>query len=243
MALKVPGIMVQWLGVMKGRASPGYNLLELMLAMAVGSVIIAGTYTANVIIAKEYERLSSFTDIQEAGIPSLSIISRDIRMAGYTALDASIESPFGSITTPITITDSGNACCDSIAIIYDRDTATRNRYTYYVAERVAATANVPAKNGLFMDIENWDGAVWTTTTAAALVSDYIEDLQFVGSDADGSGNPRFVDVFMLFRSRGMLPANVTYTKPAQTYGNYNYNITDRYNRDEFSATINVKNLR
>ncbi len=216
----------------------GYSLLELVLAMAVGSVILAGTYTASVIVAKQYERISGFSEVQEMGVPSLRQISRDLHMASYKALDASISSPFGAITTPIAITDSGNACCDSIKIIYDRNTTTRNRYSYYVAARTN-----PSRNALYLDIENWSGASWTVTTTGALVADYIEDLQFVGSDNDSNGNPRIVDVFMLFRSKSLLPANVTYTKPAQTKGNYNYTVTDRYHRDEFSATINIKNLR
>lgn len=223
--------------------SLGYNLLELMLATAVGSVIIAGTYTADVIVAKQYERISAFSEVQEVGVPSLNIIARDVRMAGYTAYDSTMTSTFGSITTPITITDAYYQNFDRIQIIYDRDTSTRNRYTYYVAQKTAATGVFPAVYGLYLNIENWNGTTWTTTTSASLVADHIDDLQFVGSDPDSNGNPRFVDIFMLFRSKSMLPANVTYTKPAQTYGNYSYTITDKYHRDDFSATINVKNLR
>lgn len=228
-----------------GRGSKGYSLLELMLSIAVGSVILAGTYTASVLVAKQYERISAFSQVQEMGIPTLRLISRDIRMAGHTALDeTTATSTYSTITTPITITDSGNACCDSISIIYDKDTATRNRYTYSVALRTAATATTPAKYGLFLTVENWDGTAWiASTTTNALVADYIEDLQFVGSDNDASGNPRIVDVFMMFRSSSMLPGNITYSKPSQTQGNHNYNVTDRYHRDEFSATINIKNLR
>lgn len=226
----------------------GYSLLELMLAMAVGSIILLGTYTANVIVAKQYERISSFSQVQEIGIPSLRIITRDLRMAGHEAMDANIEPVFGTIATPITITDSGDACCDSIVIIYDLDSTTRYRVTYSVAERTAATVVAPitpAINGLYMQIETWDnvGLTWNITTASALVADHIEDLQFTGSDVDGSGNPMIVDVFMLFRSKSLLPQAVTYTKPAETSGNFNYNVTDKYHRDEFSATINIKNLR
>lgn len=225
--------------------SKGYSLLELMLSMAVGSIILAGTYTASVIVAKQYERISAFSQVQEMGIPTLKMLSRDLRMAGHTALDeTTATSTYSTITTPITITDSGNACCDSVTIVYDKDTTTRNSYTYSVALRTAATATTPAKYALYLTVLSWNGAAWVaTTTTNALVADYIEDLQFVGSDNDSSGNPRIVDVFMMFRSSSMLPANVTFTKPAQTKGNYDYNVTDRYHRDEFSATINIKGLR
>ncbi len=225
----------------------GYSLLELMLAMAVGSIILAGTYTANVIVAKQYERISSFSQVQEMGMPSLMLISRDLRMAGYTALDTNIESTFGTITTPISITDSGNACCDSIAIIYDRDITTRNRYTYYTMARLPdtpTTATTPNRRALYLDVDNWVGGAWVATAInAALVADFIEDLQFVGSDADSNGNPRIVDIFMVFRSKSMVIQDTNYVKPDQTKGNYDYNVTDRFHRDEFSATINIKNLR
>lgn len=228
--------------------SQGYSLLELMLAMAVGSIILAGTYTANVIVAKQYERISSFVQVQEMAIPSLRIIARDVRMAGYVALDATVSSTYGTITTPISITDSGNACCDSIAIIYDTTTTNRIRITYSVSQRTAAIVSpvaIPAKNALYRQVETWNSgsSTWSVTTANSLVADYIEDLQFVGSDLDTNSNPRIVDMFMLFRSKSLLPANVTYTKPVQTVGDFNYNITDMYHRDEFSATINIKNLR
>lgn len=229
--------------ILKSKHQFGYNLLELVLAMAVGSVIIAGTYTANVIVAKQYERLSSYSQVQEMGVPALRLVSRDVRMAGYIAYDSNIESTYGAITTPITITDGFFNSTDSIAIIYDRDTSTRYRTTYYVAMRDAATATTPEKDGLYMDVESWDGSTWTTITSQALVADYIEDLQFEGSDLDGNGNPRFVDIFMVFRSKSLLPNDITYTKPAETAGDWNYSFTDKYNRDEFSATINIKNLR
>ncbi len=216
----------------------GYSMLELILAIAVGAIIMLGTIAANVLISKQYERISAFAEVQEMGIPSIRILSRDLRMAGYKALDSDLESTYGAITTPITITDSGDACCDSVAIIYDRDTTTRERYTYHVEARTN-----PSRNALYVDIENWDGAAWTATTSDALVADYIEDMQLSGSDLDSSGNPRIVDVFFVFRSRSKLVQDVSYSKPSETIGNYNFSFTDKYYRDEFSATINIRNLR
>ncbi len=222
-------------------------MLELMLAMAVGSIVIAGTFAANVIVAKQYERICAFSQTLEMAIPSMNLIVRDLRMAGNTALDANANSPFGAISIPITITDSGNACCDAIQIIYDTDPATRKRISYFVAVRHAAQiingVNFPAENGLYMQVETWTGADWNVSTANSLVADYIEDLQFKGLDPDTNGNPRIVDMFTLFRSKSLLPQNATYTKPPQTVGNYNYSFTDRYYRDTFSATINIRNLR
>lgn len=216
----------------------GYSMLELLLASAVGGIVIAGSYASYSIVAKQYQRISAFAEVQEAGMPTIRLLSRDIRLSGLVELDSSLDPVYGTIATPVTITDSGDACCDSIQLIYDKPSTDRRRVTYSIAARTS-----PARNALYMDIETWSGTAWVASIDDALVTDYVEDLQFVGSDNDSNGNSRIVDISMVIRSQSTLNRTVTYAPPAQVVGNYDYSFSDNFYRDEFTATVNVKNLR
>lgn len=216
----------------------GFSFLELLMAVAVSSIILAAIYASYLIVARQYTRLVAIAEVQDSGVPVLNLLMRDIRMAGYKAVDTNMQSPFGAIATPISITDSGNACCDSITVIYDKDTATRQRIIYSVQPQTNPTRNV-----LYMSKANWDGTAWITNVNLAPVADYIEDLQFIGSNPDINGNPRLVDMSMVFRSKTQQAQNYTYQKPVYNIGNYALAATDPFYRDDFSATVKIRNIR
>ncbi len=216
----------------------GYTLIELLLAVVVGAVILGASYTSYSLIAQQYETLSSKSEIQEMGLPTLNILTRDLRMAGYKALDTSLDSFYGKIDAPVDITDSGDACCDTIRIVYDTDLTTRLRTTY----RVATRSN-PTRNALFMDRESWDGNVWNSLTSGALVADYVEDFQVVGADFNLDGEPQLIDLSLVIRSKHALAKTYTYQKASYSPGNYTMDITGNFMREEFTATINLRNIR
>jgi Tfp pilus assembly protein PilW len=223
----------------------GYSMLEMLLASAVGVIVILGSYTSFVIVAKQYQRISAFSETYESGAPTINLIKRDLRMAGRVAMDANMDPVFGTIATPITITDSGNACCDSIVIVYDRTSGTSNQRCQ-ITYSIAARTN-PTRNAIYMQVStlNASPGAFTCTGAGgnSLVADYVDDLQFVGSDNDSNGNPMIIDMSLIIHSKGTIAKTITYTRPAQIVGNYNFTATDNHNRDEFTATVNIKNLR
>jgi prepilin-type N-terminal cleavage/methylation domain-containing protein len=215
----------------------GYSLVELLLALAVGSIVILGAYSSYVIILKQQQNNNQKINLTNQAIPSLQIISRDLRMAGHVAFDGNIDSAYGSISTPLTITDSGNDCCDTLEIIYDKSTDERLRVTYNVSTR-----SNPSRNALFMSVEQWNGVSWIAVTTNAIVADYIEDFQAVGSDNNSAGFPTMVDLHMMFRTKNQTNKLYTYIKPSYEAGNYNYSFSDYYYRDKFAATIRIRNL-
>ena len=202
--------------------------------------MLAGAYSSYVIIAKQQQRVSAFAEVQESGIPTIRLLSRDLRMTGRIAYDANMDPAIGAITTPITITDSGDACCDTLQITYDDGNDVRNRVTYFTQVRTN-----PARNALYMDVENWDVASssWTTVTDGAIVTDYVEDFQAEGSDLNGSSNPQIEDVAFVIRSINTKAQSSVYERPDHIIGNYDFSFDDNFHRDEFTATINIKNLR
>ena len=216
----------------------GYTMVELMLALVVGSVVLAAAYSSYSVIASQYSRVKAISDVQSAGIPAINMISRDLRMAGNKAMNNNLETPYGKIINPVSVVDSGNACCDRVIIIYDKSTTERIRVTYYTGVR-----NNPTRNALYMDIATYDGSVWSNSSTGSLVTDYVDDFQIVTSDLDSNSDPRIVDVSLIIRSKKDFGSSTTYTKPSYDIGNYNISETDRYLREEFNATINIRNLR
>ncbi len=224
--------------VNKINTQSGYSLIELIMAAFVGSIVIAGAYASYSVVASQYQKGSGIGDVRDFAIPTISIISRDLRMAGFRAVDNNIETIYGRINPPIQITDTAGACCDSFWVVYDKDINTRLRITYSVAAR----AN-PTRNALFMDIDQWDGNAWNNTTNDAIVADYVEDFQVEGANNNSAGDPTLVSFNIVFRSRNKSQTPITFTKSAYGSGNYDsYSITDNYLREEFDTSVILRNL-
>jgi prepilin-type N-terminal cleavage/methylation domain-containing protein len=222
----------------------GYSMLELLMATAVGGIVIAGSYTSYGVIGRQQQRVSAFAEVQSAGMPTVRLVGRDIRMAGRVAMDTDMDPVYGIIATPITTTDSGNACCDSITVVYDQD-STVNPKRCQILYSIIPRTN-PTRNALYMTVTTLFSDVGDACTGdglSSLVTDYVEDFQVVGSDNDSGGNPRLMDLSLVLKSQSQLASERTYTPPAQVAGNYNYTFTDNYYRDAFTMTINIRNLR
>ena len=216
----------------------GYSLIELLLAVFIGSIVLAGGYASFSVVSSQYQRNSGVAEIRDFAIPTIKILSRDIRMAGYRAVDNNIESTYAKIDPPISITDVSGACCDSFFVVYDKAADNRLKVTYFVAARTN-----PARNALFINIDKWDGSNWVSQSTNSIVADYVEDFQVEGSNNNSAGYPTLLNIDIVFRSRNKTPYANTFTKSAYANGNYNgYSITDNYLREEFDSTVYLRNL-
>lgn len=63
--------------------SAGYTLVELMVALAVSSIVIAGTYGGYAVFARQQQLLQTQTEYDRNAMRAIDLISTDIRMAGY----------------------------------------------------------------------------------------------------------------------------------------------------------------
>lgn len=216
----------------------GYSMLELILAMFTGAIVLAGVYASYLAVADQYEKNSATSEIRDFAMPTIKFITRDLRMAGFRSVNSSIESTYGRIDNPVTITDTGTAsCCDSLSIIYDRDFTTRLRITYFVMQRTN-----PARGALYMDVEAYDGSAWIIQTNDAIVTDYVEDFQVVGSNLNSLGQPRLVNFNLIFRSRDKVKTTQAFTKSAYGSGNFIFTANDNYIRDEFETSVMLRNI-
>lgn len=218
----------------------GFTAVELLLALVVGSIVLAAAFTSYTIIGNQHKRITALTEVQSSGIPTIRFVSRDIRMAGNIALDpATLDSTYGAITTPITITDSGTTnCCDEFTVIYDKAVDDRVRIAYFFNQRTN-----PTRNALYFNLDTYDGSGgWTSTLTDILVTDYVEDFQLEETDIDGDGVSDIVDISLIIRNKNNLKKDITYSKPTYDIGNRDINTTDRFHRDEFNATIYLRNI-
>ena len=97
---------------------------------------------------------------------------------------------YGSISSPLTIKDSGNKCCDEVTVIYDyfdeeSKKAERIRIRYWAEPH---TSNKGSRHRLYKqkDILGRNGSILTNPALGRkeVMADYIEDLQI----SNTSGN-------------------------------------------------------
>lgn len=61
----------------------GYTLVEMLVAMAVTSIVLAGTYAAYTFFAQQQQSLSAQTDVDRGALVAIDLMQSDIRMAGF----------------------------------------------------------------------------------------------------------------------------------------------------------------
>jgi len=114
------------------RGNKGFSLVELLIGLAIGSIVIGGVYASYQVVQNQYEKLSAKAEMHQIGRVSMEVLARDIRMAGYTHRGSTGAYQFGAISQdPLQIDGDGRG----IKIIYDyQDPATnaveRRRITY-----------------------------------------------------------------------------------------------------------------
>jgi prepilin-type N-terminal cleavage/methylation domain-containing protein len=91
----------------------GYTLVELLVALAVSSIVIAGTYAGYSFFAQQQQVLTAQTEVDRNVLRAIDLFRSDVRMAGY--LDYSDVNPM-SASQAITIT-TGNP--GDIILVYD----------------------------------------------------------------------------------------------------------------------------
>jgi prepilin-type N-terminal cleavage/methylation domain-containing protein len=69
----------------------GYTLVELLVALAVSSIVIAGTYAGYSFFAQQQQVLTAQTEVDRNALRAIDLFKSDVRMAGYlNFLDANV---------------------------------------------------------------------------------------------------------------------------------------------------------
>ena len=164
-----------------------YTLVEMLVALAVSAIIIAATYASYEMVATQYHKNMDIANMHTSGRAIMRIIERDVRMAGFEYRDTDAKIPYGSISNPLTIKDSGNKCCDEVTVVYDyydeeSKKAERIRIRYWTEPH---TSNKGSRHRLYKqkDILGRNGSVLANPVLGRkeVMADYIEDLQILNT--------------------------------------------------------------
>jgi len=167
-----------------------FTLVEMLVALAVSSIVVIATYASYNMVKTQYEKNFDIADMHTSGRAIMRIIERDIRMAGFEYRDKDAKVTYGTISSPLTIKDSGNKCCDEVTVIYDyfdEDTkkAERIRIRYWAEPH---TSNKGSRHRLYKqkDILGRNKKILAKPKLGTkdVMADYIEDLQI----SNTSGN-------------------------------------------------------
>lgn len=61
----------------------GYTLVEMLVALSVTSIVLAGTYAAYTFFAQQQQALIAQTEVDRGALRTIDLMESDIRMAGY----------------------------------------------------------------------------------------------------------------------------------------------------------------
>jgi prepilin-type N-terminal cleavage/methylation domain-containing protein len=173
-----------------------FTLVEMLVALAVSSIIVAATYASFELIQKQYKKNIDVAELHTSGRAIMTILEREIRMAGYEFRDGNGLMTYGNIISPLVVTDSGNKCCDDITIIYDEVFDTLNAsgvVTSSTVERIQtrfwvesySTNKRGSRHRLYKrrTILGTNNAILSNPRIGTkeVMADYIDDLQFINT--------------------------------------------------------------
>lgn len=65
------------------QTNQGYTLVEMLVALSVTSIVLAGTYAAYTFFAQQQQALIAQTELDRGALRTIDLMESDIRMAGY----------------------------------------------------------------------------------------------------------------------------------------------------------------
>jgi prepilin-type N-terminal cleavage/methylation domain-containing protein len=185
-----------------------FTLVEMLVALAVSSIIIAATYASYEMVATQYKKNMDVADMHTSGRAIMRIIERDVRMAGFEYRDKDAKIPYGTISNPLVIKDSGNKCCDEVTVIYDYAQDSLSWKGKVVSSKVdrirvhywteAYSSNKGVRHRLYKqkDILGQNKKILAKPKLGTkdVMADYIEDLQFDNANATSSGSSDYIKI-------------------------------------------------
>jgi len=140
----------------------GITLIELLVALAISAIVLAGIYQLFISQTKTYAKQDQVVEVQQSVRSAMEILLRDLRMAGFVDDNpASTKTIPTAIVTPVQDSD-----VTVYYVYYDRNTATYQKYTVrYWRDAASSTLyrnlsiddvlqNPPATNSLNILLQN-----------------------------------------------------------------------------------------
>ena len=99
----------------------GITLIELLVALVICGIVIAGTYRLFVAQSKAYTVQDQVVEVQQSIRSAMEILLRDLRMAGFDS---------DNVGSKISITNPLIAGVQSVTVSYEYDNTTQHTVTY-----------------------------------------------------------------------------------------------------------------
>lgn len=170
----------------------GYTLVELLVAIAVTSIVLAGTYAAYTFFAQQQQSLLAQTEVDRNALRAIDLMQSDIRMAGFK----DYSDPNAMPSTQAIVISSSNP--GDIRVVFDDFDSTGSLYRalvrYYVAD---APAGSPRKRllrewrkcidpSVICDLTN-STPLSGTSSAGEPVLDWVSTFSVQGLNAKPTG--------------------------------------------------------
>jgi len=207
-----------------------FTLVEMLVTMAVSTIIIAATYASYDLVAKQYKKNLDIAEMHTSGRAIMQIIERDIRMAGFEYRATNGKVTYGTISNPLLIKDSGNKCCDEVTVIYDyfdEDTKKVERIrSRYWTEAYTSNKGTRYRLNKRRDILGKNNAILATPILGmqSLMADFVEDFQIFNDQSS---------VVYTYTEHGNLPGGINVWEPSKKISGYG-KIIKRIVVSEFS---------
>ena len=192
-----------------------FTLVEMIVAMAVSTIIVAATYASYDLVATQYKKNIDVAEMHTSGRAIMQMIERDVRMAGFEYRDQDAKVTYGSITGPLVIKDSGNKCCDEVTVIYDyydedSKKVERIRIRYWTESH---KSNKGDRYRLYkqIDVLGRNNAILANPIIGSkdLLADFLEDFQiFNDQSSDG----------YTYTEHGNIPGGINVWEPSKEIG-------------------------
>lgn len=173
------------------RPQSGYSLVELMVALIVGSIAIAGAYAGYRVFADYADKLNLLAESDRNAVQIMDMIGRDVRMAGYK----DFSSIYGAIASPLQITPGPNCCggasrCDQVVSVYDM-TPNRRLQVTYVPQPIQTARGTRCQ--LRKSQREWSGVAWQGGYVNEPMADWLDGLELTGNNPKPAGT--FAGIF------------------------------------------------
>jgi len=106
---------------MEIKTKKGITLIELLVAMVIGGIVVAGIYRVFVAQTKAYTVQDQVVEVQQGIRSAMEILLRDIRMAGYDS---------DSVGSQISIANPVIPADHSVTVNYEYDNTHRHEIAY-----------------------------------------------------------------------------------------------------------------
>ena len=205
-----------------------FTLVEMLVAMAVSTIIIGATYASYDLVATQYKKNIDVAEMHTSGRAVMQMIERDVRMAGFEYRDQDAKVTYGSITGPLVIKDSGNKCCDEVTVIYDyydedSKKVERIRIRYWTESH---TSNKGNRYRLYkqIDVLGRNNAILANPIIGSkdLLADFLEDFQINNTSGNSylyvTSNQQQIDVYDLSERKFVKKIGMGYKGKSLTFG-------------------------